>query len=82
MELASFLEFLDNNIDGGLLETGGKVGDLLVGKVVFELVGRGSYREIELVLDGAEDSGLDAAKGEIESVDFWNRELVFVWIAV
>lgn len=56
------LEFFDEDIDGGLLEASGKVGDLLLAEMVFELVRRGCDREIELFLNGAQDSSFDAAE--------------------
>lgn len=43
---------------------------------------RGGDGEAELVLDSAENGGFDAAKGEIEAVDFWNWEMIFVWVAL
>ena len=43
---------------------------------------RSSNRKTELVLDGAEDCGFDATKGEVEAVDLRDRELIFVWIAI
>ena len=82
MELAGFLEFLNKDVNRGLLEAGGKIGDLLVGEMLFELVRRSGNREAEFVLDGSQDCGFDAAKGEIETINFWNRELVLIRIAV
>ena len=78
IDFGGFLELLEEDIDSGFLETGGKISDLLLSKVVFELVRRGGNWEIELFLDGAKYGGFDATKGKIEAVNFWDGERVFV----
>ena len=57
-----FAELLDKDVDGGVLEAGSKVGDLLRGKFCGEFVGWSSDGEVEVFLDCAKDGGFEAAE--------------------
>ena len=82
VDCTSFLKFLNKNFDGSELETGGEVKNLLFSKMIFEFVTRSSDRETEFFLDGAQNGGLEATKGEIKIADVRNREFIAVRVAL
>ncbi len=67
--LEGALEFGDEDVDGGGLETGGEVGDC-VGVVVCVVVGeRGGFAAADGVsADGVEERGFEAGEGEVQGV--------------
>ena len=58
-------QFFDEDVDGGGLEGGGEIGDLLLGELGGELGAGGGDGKTEFFLNGAEYGGFEAGKGEI-----------------
>lgn len=75
------LELLEQNIAGGRLEGSRKIGLLLGGEVVLELVGWSGDRESAGTLDGPEDGSFEPREGKIEVGDVRMGEMIGVGIA-
>ena len=75
-------ELESGDLGDSRLEAGGKIGNLLRGELVFELIRGRSNGELKLLLDGAEDGGFETTEGKVETVDVWNRQMIFVRVTL
>ena len=66
VKLLGELEFFEEDVDGGLLEGGGKIGNLLRGEERGELVGGERDGLASGLLNCAENSGFKAREGEVK----------------